>query len=293
MKKENFAGAGAVVAALASSACCWFPLLLLALGISGVAVAAVFERFRFVFLALAAGSLAVGFYLSYRRDEVCGPDGSCLASDGKPKRRTRFGLWLSSLLVVGFTLFPHYVDRVRPWFERSVAAASEQFGLPVGAAGDAGHDSTAEAQLAGEWVARLVVAPAETADVVLDVGRLSSRWAGEFDVLAFGAEDYPVSVEYAHPRVSLHFSGIDANFEGTLSPAENLIRGIATTVEQEHLLVFRRVGEERFSETFRALEAAADDPTRVSTLSPNGAELRERFNAKRGDVRLILLLSPT
>jgi hypothetical protein len=86
---------------------------------------------------------------------------------------------------------------------------------------------------------------------------------------------------------------MDADFHGTVSAAEGLIRGMVTTMEQEQLLVFRRVGEARFSETFGALEAAADDSTRVRTVLADGTGLRERFNETQGQVRLVLLLSPT
>lgn len=156
-----------------------------------------------------------------------------------------------------------------------------------------GDDTTAAAPIAGEWLSRFAVAPGETVDVVLDVGRFASRWAGEFDVLAFGAEDYPVEVTYDPPNVSLQFSAIEADFQGTFAPGEDVIRGIAKTAEAEHLLVFRRVGAARFSKMFLELEAAAEDTARVATLSADASELRERFNAARGRVRLVLLLSPT
>lgn len=297
MKKDVLASAGAVASALASSACCWLPLLLFGLGASGVGIAALFARFRFVFLGSAAGLLALAFYLNYRRQEVCRPDGSCVAIGRRTRRVTRAVLWVSTVLVVTFALFPGCVERVRPPFGRSLASASDA--ALVEAVENAGYhvqgsnDSTAAVRLSGEWAARFVVAEGETVDVVVDLDRLPSRWAGEFDVLAFGAENYPVEVDFDPPSVRLHFSGIDADFDGTLSATEDVVRGVAKTIEHEHPLVFRRVGDARFSETFRQLEAAADDSTRVRTLSADAAELRERFNETRGQVRLILLLSPT
>ncbi len=59
--------AGAVLAALAASACCILPAVLALVGVSGVGLADALAPWRPVFLSATAGLLGLGFYLSYRR----------------------------------------------------------------------------------------------------------------------------------------------------------------------------------------------------------------------------------
>ena len=61
-----FSMIGSVVSAVFASACCWLPLLLLAAGMSGAAVAAAFERYRPAFLSLSFALLGAAFYFAYR-----------------------------------------------------------------------------------------------------------------------------------------------------------------------------------------------------------------------------------
>ncbi|GIW73130.1 MAG: hypothetical protein KatS3mg102_2672 [Planctomycetota bacterium] len=125
---------GALLAALLASACCWLPLVLLALGLSGGALAARFEAWRPVVLPLAFALLAVAFYLSYRRPRMpaaaggaaAGAEGACSAAEGAAppsaacctsggeaapralRTANRAMLWVVSALVLAFALFPEY-----------------------------------------------------------------------------------------------------------------------------------------------------------------------------------------
>jgi hypothetical protein len=56
---------------------------------------------------------------------------------------------------------------------------------------------------------------------------------------------------------------------------------------------FRRTGDAQFSPELLALEAVAEDSTRVTRLSADGAQLRAQFNADRDQTRLVMLLSPS
>jgi len=100
---------GSVLAAMASSACCWLPLALMGVGLSAAGAAAFFERYRLLFLVAAALLLAVGFYLNYFRKVRCGPDESCARPNPKLRRFNRGMLWFSTILVLAFALFPNYV----------------------------------------------------------------------------------------------------------------------------------------------------------------------------------------
>lgn len=100
---------GSVLAAMASSACCWLPLALMGVGLSAAGAATFFERYRLLFLVAAALLLAGGFYLNYFRKERCGPDEACARPNPKLRRFNRGMLWFSTVLVLAFALFPGYV----------------------------------------------------------------------------------------------------------------------------------------------------------------------------------------
>jgi copper chaperone CopZ len=100
---------GSILAAVVSSACCWLPLALMGVGLSAAGAAAVFERFRVVFLLAAAALLTVGFYLSYFRKERCAPGEACARPNARLRRFNRGMLWFSTAVVFAFALFPNYV----------------------------------------------------------------------------------------------------------------------------------------------------------------------------------------
>jgi hypothetical protein len=154
-------------------------------------------------------------------------------------------------------------------------------------------DTEAAVSLAGQWEADLPVEDGMTSRMLVDLGTLGSRWVGEFDLAEFGVENYPVEVSTSDERVSLHFTGIDMDLEGRLEDGSRL-SGTAKFGEEQVPLVFRRVAAEpQFSGDFLALEAVADDLQRVTKLSAEGTQLRDRFNADQGKTRLVMLLSPT
>lgn len=114
-ERAGLLAAGAsVLAAVASSACCWLPLLLIALGASAGGVAATFERYRPVFLVVAPLLLALGFYLLYVRKPTCRPDSTCAAPNPKIRRLSRVMFWVATILVVAFAFFPKYVGLLLP-----------------------------------------------------------------------------------------------------------------------------------------------------------------------------------
>jgi hypothetical protein len=66
--KEKLASAGAVVGAVLASACCWLPLLLIAVGAgSGFAVAGTLDKYRIPLAAFALVALGTAWYLTYRK----------------------------------------------------------------------------------------------------------------------------------------------------------------------------------------------------------------------------------
>jgi mercuric ion transport protein len=99
---------GAVGAAIVASACCWLPLLLLAFGLSAGGVAGFFEAVRPFFLAAAVLFLGAGFYFVYIRKAKCAPGETCATPNLKVQKFNRSMLWITTVLVAGFALFPYY-----------------------------------------------------------------------------------------------------------------------------------------------------------------------------------------
>ena len=103
-----FAKLGTVIAAVLASSCCWLPLLLLVIGVSGAGLAATLETYRPAFVAITVVCLATAFYFTYR------PSASgktCCAPDGGRRSRTmsKAMLWVVTVLAIVFLSFPNYV----------------------------------------------------------------------------------------------------------------------------------------------------------------------------------------
>ena len=105
------AAGGSVISAIAASACCWLPLLLIAFGASAGGVSAWFEQYRPIFLGIAVVLLALGFYLVYRPAQKCEPGSSCEVPRPKLRRFNQAMIWLAAVFVLAFAAFPKYVDR--------------------------------------------------------------------------------------------------------------------------------------------------------------------------------------
>lgn len=127
-KGERIAWVGSLASAVVASACCWLPLLLLAFGVSGVAVSAPFEKYRPLFATLTFGFLAAAFYLAYRPrpktftgagsqgDACCATpaagEGCCPPTAGRRGTLQKFNrvmLWPVTAVALAFVFFPNYV----------------------------------------------------------------------------------------------------------------------------------------------------------------------------------------
>lgn len=105
---------GSILSALAASACCWIPLLLIAIGLSAGGVAAWFEQYRWWFLGLTAVLLGAGFYFVYFRAPRCEPGSACARPSRRLHRTNQVILWVATLLVLGAAAFPKYVGYLIP-----------------------------------------------------------------------------------------------------------------------------------------------------------------------------------
>jgi hypothetical protein len=145
----------------------------------------------------------------------------------------------------------------------------------------------------GEWKGTAALPDQDSVTAIVDITKVGTRWAGQFDLPYHGLEDYPLEISVSGPEVHLFFAGPEAEFQGTLSRDGRALSGTATLSNGLKVpLTFRRVGDAQLSEMFWKLAREADS-TLVQGLSPDGAALRAQFNADRDKTRLLMLLSPT
>ncbi len=122
---EKVAKIGTIVSAIMASACCWLPLLLLAVGVSGAGIAATLETYRPLLMVVTFVFLGAAFYFTYRPKKLapvvgvdcCPMEGAvaddCCAPTGKHRfsmmALNRVMLWGVTVLAVAFLFFPSYV----------------------------------------------------------------------------------------------------------------------------------------------------------------------------------------
>lgn len=121
--QTNWGLFAAVGAAVAASACCTIPLLLVALGLGGawIGTLASLEPFRPLFITLAAGALGYAGYREWRMSRQ--PDCDCEV--GMPDKSRRMLLAIGFVAVVGLI--------ASPWAIRS-AESADAAAVPVLAA---------------------------------------------------------------------------------------------------------------------------------------------------------------
>lgn len=102
---------GAVVAAIAASACCLVPAALAIFGVSGAGFALEFAPFRPLLLGITGILLAVGFYLTYRKPKTAGIETSdndaCGCAVPRASRAGKVMLWGATIMAVAFAIYPY------------------------------------------------------------------------------------------------------------------------------------------------------------------------------------------
>ena len=99
-RKQQVAAAGGVIGALLASSCCIGPLLLIMLGASGAWIGSLsaLKVYQPVFVTLAVGFLAFGFWQVYGKTKQSCEEESC-ATPGS-NRVVKVALWTATVLVV-------------------------------------------------------------------------------------------------------------------------------------------------------------------------------------------------
>lgn len=107
MKTRGALVGSSVLLAALSSACCWLPLLAVALGFSAVRVGSIFEAYRWPLVALAVGLVVVGAVFQRRR--ACAQDGC-----PPPRRSGLLTPLLGGVFVVLFAVIPEGLAWIAP-----------------------------------------------------------------------------------------------------------------------------------------------------------------------------------
>lgn len=111
---QNASILAGTVSALGASTCCLLPLALVPVGIGGVWVAQLraLEHFYPVFVAVALGAFAYGFYLLYIKPARCEGETACVAP--ATQRRQRIMFWTSLVFAKILILSPFLYAAFNP-----------------------------------------------------------------------------------------------------------------------------------------------------------------------------------
>jgi copper chaperone CopZ len=110
-KSSSMVMGGSIFAAILASFCCILPIVFGLTGLSLVGASAAFAAWRPYLLTATFGLLAAGFYFAYRPAKTeCAPGSACAMP--VTKRSGRVVLWLTTVAVVAFALFPYYSGAV-------------------------------------------------------------------------------------------------------------------------------------------------------------------------------------
>lgn len=127
--KEKIVGIGVLLSALLASACCLGPIMLVALGSLGTALASGLIKYRPFFLALTAILLATAFYLTYKKRKVACSDGSCKTLSGS--KTAKFSLWIIAAFAIMAAAFPYWSVLLLDKSSVGVSAGAETIILKV------------------------------------------------------------------------------------------------------------------------------------------------------------------
>lgn len=101
MKEKIFAG-GSILTAILASSCCIGPLILAAVGMSGLSFLGPIAKYRPIFIGITFALIGVSYYFTYGRKKTCCP--------GEATRRRwaqEVPLWVITAIAVGLVSFTY------------------------------------------------------------------------------------------------------------------------------------------------------------------------------------------
>jgi copper chaperone CopZ len=191
------------------------------IGLSAAGIATFFERFRPLFLIVAAVLLGLGFYLNYFRKERCGPSEACETPNPRLRRMNRAMLWISTVLVVAFTLFPDYVGHlfgVQSTAAESTTASTDTWTIAINGMTCAGCEAAVNQSLA------------EVAGVV----HVTASYADEGATITVDSDSPPTRMALAAAVGKAGYSLVSTNVEQTVTAGTGLAGHWLTELEEQN-----------------------------------------------------------
>lgn len=102
---------GSVLTAIMASICCIGPVVFALLGVSGAGFLLRFEKYRPLFIVVAVVFLGTAFFFTYRKKQAAHCEPGTLCANPKSDTINKVVLWIATILVVGFILFPAIISR--------------------------------------------------------------------------------------------------------------------------------------------------------------------------------------
>jgi mercuric ion transport protein len=101
--------AASVVASVGASVCCVVPLVFVMAGLGGswLSTLRVLEPYRPVFMVVAIGALAIGYWQIFKAPAACAPGDQCAAPT--VQRSRKIGFWIVSVVVLALLASPYVI----------------------------------------------------------------------------------------------------------------------------------------------------------------------------------------
>lgn len=101
--KEKFLAGGSILTAILASSCCIGPLILTAIGMSGLGFIGPIARYRPVFIGITFALIGVSYYFTYGRKKAC----CCPGESVKKRWAQEVPLWVITAIAVGLVAFTY------------------------------------------------------------------------------------------------------------------------------------------------------------------------------------------
>tara|TARA_B100001105_G_scaffold160590_1_gene129211 strand:- start:437 stop:853 length:417 start_codon:yes stop_codon:yes gene_type:complete len=107
--KTTLLSVGGILAALGAATCCVVPFALFFAGVSGAWIGnlTALKPYQPLFVALAVGCLATGFYFVYRKPRAAECIEGSYCARPSSRRLAKIGLWIATIVVIVAVGFPY------------------------------------------------------------------------------------------------------------------------------------------------------------------------------------------
>jgi len=111
IKMQKASLAGSLISGILASVCCIGPIVFAVLGIGGAGFILKFENYRPLFIVVAVIFLGTAFYFTYKKKSAANCEPGTLCASPKSDTMNKVVLWIATVLVAFFILFPGIISR--------------------------------------------------------------------------------------------------------------------------------------------------------------------------------------